>query len=161
VSSEPRRGWIDWQHAALSITRQCALVGVPRSTVYYEPVAVSTADLELTRRLDAQYTRTPFYGSRRMTAWLRTQGYVVNRKRVTRLLALLGLAALVVRRRLSTPAPGHRIYRKRVTKYISPSQPPMTQNAIGGKDQWGDWDRRRRHGRGRCVACWHGGTAAG
>jgi arylsulfatase A-like enzyme len=50
---------------------------------------------------------------------------------------------------------------KRVTKYISPSQPPMTQNAIGGKDQWGDWDRRRRHGRGRCVACWHGGTAAG
>jgi len=85
-------------------------VGVPRSTVYYEPVTVSAADLELMHRLDTQYTRTPFYGSRRMTAWLRAQGYVVNRKRVTRLLALLGLAALVVRRRLSTPAPGHRIY---------------------------------------------------
>jgi putative transposase len=110
VSSEQRRGWIDWQHATLSITRQCVLVGVPRSTVYYEPVAVSAADLELMRRLDAQYTRTPFYGSRRMTAWLRTQGYVVNRKRVSRLLALLGLAALVVHRRLSRPAPGQRIY---------------------------------------------------
>ena len=83
---------------------------MPRSTAYYEPVAVSAADLELLRRLDAQYTRTPFYGSRRMTAWLRTQGYVVNRKRVTRLLALMGLEAVVPRRRLSTPAPGHRIY---------------------------------------------------
>ena len=110
MPSEQRREWIEWQQPALSITRQCALVGVPRSTVYYEPVAVSAADLELMRRLDEQYTRTPFYGSRRMTAWLRTQGHLVNRKRVTRLLALLGLEALVPRRRLSTPAPGHRIY---------------------------------------------------
>jgi putative transposase len=94
----------------LSIARQCALVSVPRSTVYYEPVGVSAAELELMRRLDEQYTRTPFYGSRRMTAWLRTQGYAVNRKRVTRLLALLGLEALVPRRHLSKPAPGHRIY---------------------------------------------------
>jgi len=110
VSSEQRRGWIEWQQPALSITRQCELVGVPRSTVYYEPVAVSAAELELMRRLDAQYTQTPFYGSRRMTAWLHTQGYVVNRKRVTRLLALLGLEAIVARRRLSPPASGHRIY---------------------------------------------------
>ena len=71
---------------------------------------MSAADLELMRRLDEQYTRTPFYGSRRMTAWLRTQGYVVNRKRVARLLAVLGLEAMVPRRRLSAPAPGHRIY---------------------------------------------------
>lgn len=83
---------------------------MPRSTVYYEPVGVSAADLELMRELDEQYTRTPFYGSRRMTAWLRTQGYAVNRKRVTRLLELLGLEAIVARRRLSRPAPGHRIY---------------------------------------------------
>ncbi len=110
MSSEQRRGWIEWQQPTLSITRQCALVGVPRSTVYYEPVAVSATDLELMRQLDEQYTRTPFYGSRRMTAWLRTQGYGVNRKRVTRLLAVMGLEAIVPRRRLSTPAPGHRIY---------------------------------------------------
>jgi putative transposase len=110
VSSEQRREWIEWQQPTLSITRQCELAGVPRSTVYYEPVAVSAGDLELMRRLDEQYTRTPFYGSRRMTAWLRTQGYAVNRKRVTRLLALLGLEALMPRRHLSKPAPGHRIY---------------------------------------------------
>ena len=110
MSSEQRREWIEWQHAPLSIARQCALVGVPRATVYYEPVGVSAAELELMQRLDEQYTQTPFYGSRRMTAWLRTQGYGVNRKRVTRLLALLGLEALVPRRQLSRPAPGHRIY---------------------------------------------------
>jgi len=110
VSSEQRRGWIEWDQPPLSISRQCAVAGVPRSTAYYEPVAVSAAELELMRRLDEQYTRTPFYGSRRMTAWLRTQGYAVNRKRVSRLLALMGLEALVVRRRLSKPAPGHRIY---------------------------------------------------
>jgi putative transposase len=110
VSSEQRRGWIEWQQPRLSITRQCELVGVPRSTVYYEPVGVSAADLELMRELDEQYTRTPFYGSRRMTAWLLTQGYAVNRKRVTRLLAQLGLEAIVARRCLSRPAPGHRIY---------------------------------------------------
>ena len=110
VSSEQRREWIEWHQPLLSISRQCALAGVPRSTAYYEPVTVSAAYLELMRRLDEQYTRTPFYGSRRMTAWLRTQGYTVNRKRVTRLLALMGLEALVPRRRLSTPAPGQRIY---------------------------------------------------
>jgi len=110
VSSEQRRGWIEWQQPALSIRRQCELVGVPRSTVYYEPVAVSAADLELMRQLDEQYTRTPFYGSRRMTAWLHTQGHVVNRKRVTRLLALLGLEAIEACRGMSKPAPGHRIY---------------------------------------------------
>jgi len=110
VSSEQRREWIEWDQSPLSITQQCTLVGVPRSTVYYEPVGVSVADLELMHRLDEQYTRTPFYGSRRMTAWLRTQGHAVNRKRVMRLLALLGLAALVPRRNLSKPAPGHRIY---------------------------------------------------
>jgi putative transposase len=86
------------------------LVGVPRSTVYYEPVGVSAADRELLRALDEQYTRTPFYGSRRMTAWLHTQGYAVNRKRVSRLLALLGLEAIEAHRGLSRPAPGHRIY---------------------------------------------------
>ncbi len=110
MSSEQRRGWIEWDQPTLSITRQCVVAGVPRSTVYYEPVAVRAAELELMRRLDEQYTRTPFYGSRRMTAWLRRQGYGVNRKRVSRLLALMGLEALVVRQHLSKPAPGHRIY---------------------------------------------------
>jgi putative transposase len=62
------------------------------------------------RLIDEQYTRTPFYGSRRMTAWLGRQGQTVNRKRVVRLMRKMGLAAIYPRPRLSTPAPGHRIY---------------------------------------------------
>jgi len=62
------------------------------------------------RLIDEQYTRTPFYGRRRMTYWLGRQGYEVNEKRVARLMAVMGLEAIYPRRRLSAPAPGHRIY---------------------------------------------------
>jgi len=92
------------------VTVQCALLGVPRSSWYYQPVPPSATTPELLDRLDEQYTRTPFYGSRRMTAWLRSVGYVVNRKRVRRLLQLLGLAAIYPKPKTSTPAPGHRLY---------------------------------------------------
>jgi putative transposase len=92
------------------VTEQCALLGLPRSTWYYQPVAADGWTQELLNRLDEQYTRTPFYGSRRMTAWLRSEGYPVNRKRVRRLLQLLGLEAIYPKPRTSTPAPGHRIY---------------------------------------------------
>jgi putative transposase len=85
-------------------------VGVARSGLYYRPVAVDQETLELMRLLDEQYTRTPFYGIRRMTAWLRTQGKEVNHKRVGRLLRLLGLEAIYPKPNLSAPAPGHRIY---------------------------------------------------
>jgi putative transposase len=86
------------------------LVGLTRSTLYYAPAAVGAENLTLMRRLDEQYTRTPFYGSRRLTAWLHTQGYVVNHKRVARLMRVLGIAAIQPRRPLSRPAPGQRIY---------------------------------------------------
>ena len=92
------------------MTVQCALLGVPRSSWYYQPVPPSATTPELLDRLDEQYTRTPCYGSRRMTAWLRSVGYVVNRKRVRRLLQLLGLAAIYPKPKTSTPAPGHRLY---------------------------------------------------
>lgn len=81
-----------------------------RSGLYYRPVAVDEETLELMRLLDEQYTHTPFYGIRRMTAWLRTQGKQVNHKRVGRLLRLLGLEAIYPKPNLSAPAPGHRIY---------------------------------------------------
>ena len=66
--------------------RQCALLGLARASFYGQPVGERAENLHLMRLLDAQYTATPFYGSRRMTAWLRSQGYAVNRKRVTRLM---------------------------------------------------------------------------
>src|SRR5256885_10688044 len=64
-----------------------------RSSYYYEPAPESEENLQLMRLLDEQYTRIPFYGTRKMTAWLQTQGYEVNRKRVRRLLRQMGLEA--------------------------------------------------------------------
>jgi putative transposase len=77
------------------------LIGLARSSYYYQPVGVSEEDLLFMRLLDEQYTRTPFYGTRKMTAWLHTQGYEVNRKRVTRLLRLMGLEAIYPKPHLS------------------------------------------------------------
>jgi putative transposase len=92
------------------VARQCALLGLPRSSWYYQPAATDPWTQQLLDRLDEQYTRTPFYGVRRMTAVLRGEGYAVNPKRVRRLLRLLGLEALYPKPRTSPPALGHRIY---------------------------------------------------
>jgi putative transposase len=86
------------------------LLGLARSSWYYRPRPPSATTQELLDRLDEQYTRTPFYGTRRMTAWLRSEGYAVNRKRVRRLLQLLGLETIYPKPHTSTPAPGHRLY---------------------------------------------------
>jgi putative transposase len=87
----------------LSIVQQCELLGLARSSYYYEPVAESEENLQLMRLLDEQYTRTPFYGSRKMTAWLHTQGYPVERKRVRRLLDLMGLETSYPQPKTSVP----------------------------------------------------------
>src|ERR1039457_7019006 len=100
------RALLERSHAAISVRRQCELLGVNRSGLYYEPVGESEENLRLMRLLDEQYwwipssehdssndridryTRTPFYGSRKMTEWLAMEGYEVNRKRVSRLMEL-------------------------------------------------------------------------
>ena len=97
-------------HPAISVRRQCELLGVNRSGLYYEPLGESEENLRLMRLLDEQYTRTPFYGSRKMREWLITEGYAVNRKRISRLLALMGLEAVYPKPKLSEPGEGHRIY---------------------------------------------------
>ncbi len=74
---------IEPKNAEIPIYRQCELLGLARSSYYYEPAGESEYNLTLMNLIDEQYTKTPFYGSRRMTAWLRQQGYKVNRKRVT------------------------------------------------------------------------------
>ncbi len=105
-----KRTLIEPEDPALSVTRQCALLGIARSSWYYTPHGESLENLELMRRLDEQYTRTPFYGIRRMTAGLRQQGYAVNHKRVGRLLRLMGLDALYPKPRLSSPSAGEKRY---------------------------------------------------
>ena len=97
-------------HPDLSIRRQCELLGVNRGGLYYQPRGESEENLRLMRLLDEQYTRTPFYGRRRMWAWLRDQGYEVNPKRIARLMELIGIAAIYRKPKLSVPGEGHKIY---------------------------------------------------
>ena len=86
------------------------MLGLSRSALYYKPRGVRGEDLELMRLLDEQFTKTPFYGSRRMVAWLSSIGYEMNRKRVVRLMREMRLQAIYPKPRLSCPARGHRIY---------------------------------------------------
>ena len=94
----------------LSLTRQCELLRLNRAALYYQPVEVSPNELKLMALIDRRYLRTPFYGSRRMAAWLQTQGYMANRKRVQRLMRLMGLETIYQRPHTSRPAPEHRRY---------------------------------------------------
>ncbi len=110
MSRSIRRAMIDRDHQQLSLVRQCILLDVSRASVYYRPVPTRAEDLELMALMDRQYLKTPFYGSRKMKAWLLQQGYLVSRKRVRRLMRLMGLEAIYRRPNTSKPAPGHRIF---------------------------------------------------
>ena len=94
----------------LSVTRQCELLGLNRSSLYYAPAGEEPLNLLLMRLIDEQFTRTPFYGSRRMMAWLRRMGHAVNRKRVQRLMGLMGLEAIYPRPKLSRGESAHERY---------------------------------------------------
>jgi putative transposase len=109
-SIETKRQLIDPGHCGLTISRQCQLVSLPRSSFYYEAALESEENLRLMRLIDEQYTRAPFYGSPRMTAWLGHQGHQVNHKRVERLLRLMGLEAIYPKPNLSLANPAHRVY---------------------------------------------------
>lgn len=100
----------DRDDEALSLRRQCELLGIARSSLYYEPATETPTNLRLMRLLDEQYLRTPYYGSRRMAEWLQRHGDTVNRKRVQRLMRVMGLAGVQPRRSLSRPAKGHRVF---------------------------------------------------
>jgi putative transposase len=110
LSVEQKRALVEPEHPQISLRRQCVLLGLGRGNLYYQPVSEGLENLALMRLLDAQYTETPFYGIRRMTAWLQRQGYAVNHKRVGRLLRQMGLAAIYPKPRLSQPAADHVIY---------------------------------------------------
>ena len=100
---------IDRENNQIPIATQAQLLGVARSTVYYKP-AIDLYNLKLMHLIDEEYTKTPFYGSRRMREALERKGYKVNRKRVQRLMRLMGIEAIYPKRNLSKPSPGHKIY---------------------------------------------------
>ena len=97
-------------HPQLSISRQCELLELARSSWYYEPVAVDPYELHLMERIDEQYTATPFYGVRRMTAWLRQQGELVNHKRVARIMRQMGIQAIYPKPRTTIAGDNARRY---------------------------------------------------
>ena len=110
MSRRRRLAMVNRGHPRLSVVKQCRLLQLSRSAVYYRPTPTNPADLDLMAGMDRQYLKTPYYGSRRMTAWLRTQGHQVNRKRVRRLMRAMGLEAIYRKPNTSKPAPEHRIY---------------------------------------------------
>jgi putative transposase len=93
-----------------SLSRQCQLVDISRSSIYYRPRPIKPEDLEIMRLIDEQYLKMPCWGSRSMRNYLRRLGYDINRKRVQRLMRLMGLEAIYPRPRTSRPHPAHRIY---------------------------------------------------
>jgi putative transposase len=101
---------VDPKHPQLGIERQCELLGISRSTYYYEPKEIDGEELTLLRCLDEQYLKTPFYGSRKMTVYLNSLGYTIDRKRVIRLMRKLGLQAIYPKPKTTVLNPEHKIY---------------------------------------------------
>src|SRR5580658_1773548 len=110
ASVERKRAWVDAEDAVLSVSQQCELLGLSRSSYYYEPAKETAENLALMELIDREYTAHPFYGSRRMVTWLQGQGHEVNRKRVQRLMRLMGLEAIYPKPKLSVGGAGHKVY---------------------------------------------------
>ena len=101
---------IESGHPDLSVVRQCELVSISRSSFYYQPVGETAENLAVMRLIDAQFLETPWYGSRQMARHLRRDGHEVGRKRVRRLMAMMGLAPIYQRPRTTVPNPEHRVW---------------------------------------------------
>src|SRR6266852_3674311 len=110
MSRAERRALVEREDRALPVTQHCRLLAISRSSIYWKPAEVSEEDRALMALIDRQYLARPYYGSRRMAAWLATQGHRVNRKRVQRLMRLMGLVAVYQRPNTSKPAAAHKVY---------------------------------------------------
>ena len=107
MSRAQRRALVAREDPAVPVSRQCRLLAVSRASVYRRPTEVSAEDRAVMALIDRQYLARPYYGSRRMAAWLATQGRIVNRKRVRR---LMGLVAIYQRPNTSKSATAHKVY---------------------------------------------------
>ena len=110
MSLEQRKQMIERNDQKLSISRQCSMLNVNRSSFYYTPKPINPGDLELMRLIDEQYMKTPTAGSRTMRTILRRFGYKPNRKKVQRLMRLMGLEAIYPKPKTSRPHPQHKVY---------------------------------------------------
>ena len=105
-----RQQMVDKRYPVLSLSRQCDLLEIHRSGLYYSPVPECAENLMLMRLIDEQYYKTPFYGLRKVTAWLKSLGHHVNKKRVKRLMDLVGWQTIFRRPRTTIAAQGHKVY---------------------------------------------------
>lgn len=110
LSFREKKACIESKNSEIPIYRQCELLGLSKAAYYYKSKGEGSFNLKLMELIDKQYTRTPFYGVPKMTAWLRRQGYHVNPKRVRRLMRLMGLEAVYPKPWLSKPENGHKKY---------------------------------------------------
>src|ERR1700690_3498049 len=110
MSLAERRARVDRDNPVLAIVAQCRMLKIARSTLYYRPAPVDPDDLAVMRRMDELYLASPFYGSRRMVAVLRRKGLVINRKRVRRLMRVMGLEAISQKPNTSRGHPDHTVY---------------------------------------------------
>ena len=104
------RALIGHEYVSISVKRQCELLGLPRSTYYYQAGEESEENLQLMRLIDEQYLRRPLFVSRKMALWLAQQGYEVNRKRVQRLMRLMGIEAIYRKPRTTIGNPENKVY---------------------------------------------------
>jgi putative transposase len=110
MSPADRRARVERDDPVLPIVAQCRLLKIARSTLYYRAAPVDLDDLAVMRRMDELYLASPFYGSRRMVAVLRREGLVINRKRVRRLMRVMGLEAIYQKPNTSRGHPDHKVY---------------------------------------------------
>ncbi len=101
---------IDVNDAMITVSRQCELLGLSRSSLYYQSIRDDSLNVHLMNLIDAEYTRHPFYGYPRMTEWLKRQGYNVNKKRIARLMRIMGLEAVYPKRKTTISNPSHKKY---------------------------------------------------
>ncbi len=110
MSINQKKGLVDSGGESLSIRRQCELLGLNRSNLYYEPRPVPQEQLVLMRRIDEIFMEYPFYGSRRITVSLKNEGWLIGRERVRRLMGQMGMIAIYPKPNLSRKHPEHKIY---------------------------------------------------
>jgi len=122
LSTRDKKHLIERDHPVLSISKQCELLSLSKGALYYKPVPIDEFNLMLMDLLDRQYLKTPFYGSRKMAIYLKSIGHEVNRKRVQRIMRIMGLKAIHPQQNLSARNPDHMVY-PYLLKDLTISQP--------------------------------------
>jgi putative transposase len=110
LTRQERRGLVEWQESPLSVVAQARLLSLHRSGLYYQPRPPSAWEVAVKHRIDEIYTAIPFYGSRRIAAQLKQEGFATCRETVRRYMQEMGLAAIYPKPNLSRPNPAHKVY---------------------------------------------------